>query len=95
MLTLWGGGGGLGARPEGVPRVGEPQEKELCAGPPAALGYVDGSGGGGTVLPGGLRLGSPATVCHLNIQTNKLPLQLDNVKEFKEFSRVRERMSVT
>jgi hypothetical protein len=21
--TLWGGGGGLGARPEGVPRVGE------------------------------------------------------------------------
>jgi hypothetical protein len=51
--TLWGGGG-LGARSEGVPRVGEPQEKELCAGPSAALGYVDGSGGGNTVLPGGL-----------------------------------------
>jgi hypothetical protein len=33
VLTLWGGGGGLGARPEGVPRVEEPQEKELCAGP--------------------------------------------------------------
>jgi hypothetical protein len=47
--TLWGGGGRLGARPEGVPRAGEPQEKEICAGPPAALGYVDGSGGGGSV----------------------------------------------
>jgi hypothetical protein len=62
---LWGAGGGLGSRPEGVPRVGETQEKELCAGPPAALCYVDGSGGGGTVLPGGLRLGSPVTVCRL------------------------------
>jgi hypothetical protein len=29
-----GGGGGFKAHPEGVPRVGEPQEKELCAGPP-------------------------------------------------------------
>ena len=65
---LWGGGGGLGARPEDVPRVGEPQEKELCADFPAALGYVDGSGGGGAVLPGGLQLGSPVTVCRL---TNK------------------------
>jgi hypothetical protein len=52
--TLWGGGGGLGARPEVVPRVGEPQEKELYAGPPAPLGYVDESGGGGAVFPGGL-----------------------------------------
>jgi hypothetical protein len=52
--TLWEGGGGLGARPEGMPQVREPQEKELCAGPPAALGYVDGLGGGGTVLPEGL-----------------------------------------
>jgi hypothetical protein len=31
--TLWGGGGGLAAHPEGMPQVGEPQEKELCAGP--------------------------------------------------------------
>jgi hypothetical protein len=51
--TLWGEGG-LGAGPEGVPQVGEPQKKELCAGPPTALGYVNGSGGGGAVLPGGL-----------------------------------------
>jgi hypothetical protein len=57
--TLWGGGGGLGARPEGMPRVGESQEKDLCAGPPAALDYVDRSGGGGTVFPGGLRVGAP------------------------------------
>jgi hypothetical protein len=34
VLTLWGGGGGIGAHPEGVPRDGEPQEKELCADPP-------------------------------------------------------------
>jgi hypothetical protein len=34
MPTLWGGGGGLGACPDGMPRVGEPQDKELCAGPP-------------------------------------------------------------
>jgi hypothetical protein len=40
MPTLWGGGGGLRARPEGMPRVGEPKEKELCAGPSAPLGYV-------------------------------------------------------
>jgi hypothetical protein len=31
---LCGGGGGLGARPEGVPRAGEPGEKELCTVPP-------------------------------------------------------------
>jgi hypothetical protein len=58
--TLWGGGG-LGARPEDVPRAGELQEKELCAGPPAALGHIDGSGGGGSVLPGGLQMGAPVT----------------------------------
>jgi hypothetical protein len=34
VLTLWGGGGGLGARPEDVPGIGEPEEKELCADPP-------------------------------------------------------------
>jgi hypothetical protein len=51
---LWGGEGRLGALPEGVPQVGEPQEKELCAGPPTAPGYVNGLGGGGMVLPGGL-----------------------------------------
>jgi hypothetical protein len=54
MPMLWGGGGGFAARPEGVPRVGEPQEKELCAGPPATLGYVDGPGGGSEVFSGGL-----------------------------------------
>ena len=70
MPTLWGGGGGLGARPEDVPRVGEPQEKELCAGPPAPLGYVDGSGGGGAVFPGGLRM-APVSRVPLNKQTNK------------------------
>jgi hypothetical protein len=31
VATLWGRGG-LRARPEGVPGVGKPQEKELCAG---------------------------------------------------------------
>jgi hypothetical protein len=31
---------------------------------PAAFGYVDRSGGGGAVLPGDLRFGSPVTVCH-------------------------------
>ena len=69
MPTLWGGGGGLGARPEDVPRVGEPQEKELCAGPPAPLGYVDGSGGGGTVFPGGLRM-APVSRVPLNNNNN-------------------------
>jgi hypothetical protein len=68
--TLWGGGGGFGACPEGVPQVGEPQEKELCAGPPAALGYVDGSGGGGTVLLGGLRVGLTVTACHQHTHTH-------------------------
>jgi hypothetical protein len=63
MSTLWGGGRGLGAHPDGMPQVGEPQEKELCAGPPAALSYVDGLGRNGTVLQGGLQLGSPVTVC--------------------------------
>jgi hypothetical protein len=33
MPTLWGGGGGLGARPEDVPGIREPEEKELCASP--------------------------------------------------------------
>jgi hypothetical protein len=37
MPMMWGGGGGLGAHPEDVPQVGEPQEKELCAGPPPLL----------------------------------------------------------
>jgi hypothetical protein len=83
---LWGGGG-LGARPEGVPQVGEPQEKELCAIPPAALGYVNGSGEGGAVLPGGLRLGSPVTICRLtNRQTikllSKMLLMGESLKDF-------------
>jgi hypothetical protein len=69
VSMLWGGGRGLGAHPEGVPQVGEPQEKELCVGPPAALGYVDGSGGGGTVFPGGLRL-SPVSRVPLNNNNN-------------------------
>jgi hypothetical protein len=69
LPMLWGEGGGLGARPEGVPRAGEPQEKELCAGPPAALGYVDGSGGCGSVLPGGLRVGAPVTDCRSTTTT--------------------------
>jgi hypothetical protein len=34
MPMLWGGGGGLRARLEDMPGVGEPQEKELCAAPP-------------------------------------------------------------
>jgi hypothetical protein len=66
--TLWGGRG-LGARPEGVPRVEVPQEKELCAGPSAAFGYDDGSGGGGAVLPGGLQVGSLVTVCRSTTTT--------------------------
>jgi hypothetical protein len=66
------GEGGLEAGPEGVPQVGEPQEKELCAGPPAALDYVDGSGGGGAVLPGGLRVGSPVTACHQHTHTQNV-----------------------
>jgi hypothetical protein len=57
------GGAGLGARPEGVPQVGEPQEKTNCASPPAALAYVNRLGGDGAVFPGGLQLGSPMTVC--------------------------------
>jgi hypothetical protein len=61
--TLWGAGVRLEARHEGVSRVGEPQEKELSASPSAALSYVDGSGGRGAVLPGGLRMESPTTVC--------------------------------
>jgi hypothetical protein len=69
MPTLWGGEGRLGAHPEGVPPVGEPQEKELCAGPPAALGYVNRSGGGGTVFPGGLRVGPSVTVCRQHTHT--------------------------
>jgi hypothetical protein len=71
MHMLWGGGGGLGARPESVPRVGEPQEKELCAGPPAAFGYFDGSGGGATVLPGGLQVGPSVTVSRQHTHTNQ------------------------
>jgi hypothetical protein len=71
LPMLWGGGSGLGARPEGVPRVGEPQEKELYAGPAAALGHDDRPGGNGTVFPGGLRLGSPVIVrCYTNKQNN-------------------------
>jgi hypothetical protein len=54
---------------KGIPRAGEPQEKELCAGPLAALGYVDGSGGGGTVLPGGLRM-APVSRVPLNNNNN-------------------------
>jgi hypothetical protein len=67
--TSWRGGG-LGARPEGMPRVGEPQEKEHCVGPPAALGYGDGSSRGGAVLPGGLQVGSPVTVCRSTTTTS-------------------------
>jgi hypothetical protein len=33
--ALWEGG--LGARPEDVPGIGEPKEKEVCAGPPPLL----------------------------------------------------------
>jgi hypothetical protein len=67
---LWGGGGGLGACPEGVPRAGEPQEKELCAGPPAALGYIGGSGGGGMVFPGGLSMAPVSLSPHNNNNNN-------------------------
>jgi hypothetical protein len=67
LTMLWGGGGGLGASPADVPKIGEPKEKELCAGPPATLGYDNGPGGCGTVLPGGLQLGPPVIVfCHHN-----------------------------
>jgi hypothetical protein len=66
--TLWGGG--LGERPEGVPPVEEPQAKELCAGPPCRSRLCQRSRRNGTVLLGGLRLGSPVTVhCHTNKQT--------------------------
>jgi hypothetical protein len=37
MPTLWEGEGGLGACHVDVPRIGEPEEKELCAGPPLLL----------------------------------------------------------
>jgi hypothetical protein len=33
MPTLWEGGR-LGVRPADVPGIGDPEEKELCAGPP-------------------------------------------------------------
>jgi hypothetical protein len=42
---LWGGGGGLGARPEVVPGIGKLEEKELCPGSPAALSHVNRPGG--------------------------------------------------
>jgi hypothetical protein len=54
--------------PRACPKL-EPQEKELCAGPPAAFGFSNGSGGGGAVLPGGLRVGSPVTVCRSTTTT--------------------------
>jgi hypothetical protein len=53
---------GLGACPEGVSQVGEPQKKELCAGPVAAPGHNDGQDGNGAVFPGGLQLQSPVIV---------------------------------
>jgi hypothetical protein len=62
----------LGACPEDVPGVREPEEKALCAGLPAALDYDDGSGGCGAVLPGGLRLGSPVTAAALTSTTTTL-----------------------
>jgi hypothetical protein len=61
MPTLWGGGGGLGARPEGMPQAGETQEKELYVDPPTALS---------TVLPGGLRVGPPMTACRQHKHTH-------------------------
>jgi hypothetical protein len=67
--TLSGEGGELGARPEDMPGVGEPKEKELCAGPPAPLGHDDGPCRCGMVLPGGLRLGSPTTAAPLTTTT--------------------------
>jgi hypothetical protein len=39
--------------------LGEPEETELCAGPPAAFRYDNGPGRCGMVLPGGLQLGPP------------------------------------
>jgi hypothetical protein len=39
--TLWRGRRGLGAHPKDVPGIGKPEEKELCAGPPAAFGHDD------------------------------------------------------
>jgi hypothetical protein len=60
---------GLGAHPEGMPRVGEPQEKELCADPPAAFGHDNEPGGSGAVFSGGLRLGFPATYTALTTTT--------------------------
>jgi hypothetical protein len=74
MLMLWGGGG-LRAPPEGVPGVGEPEEKKLCAGHTAALGHDVGPGGCGTVLPGGLQLGYPATAAALTTTTTTTTTQ--------------------
>jgi hypothetical protein len=71
---LWGGGGGLGAHPVGVPRVGEPHEKELCAGSPAALSHVGGPDKNGAVFPGGLQLGSPVTVRYTTNKQTKAAL---------------------
>jgi hypothetical protein len=47
---LWRGGGGLGACPEDMPGIGEPEEKELFAGPSATLGYDDEPGGCATTV---------------------------------------------
>jgi hypothetical protein len=69
VTTLWGWGGGLGAHPEDVPIIREPEEKELCAGPSVALGHDDGTGRCGAVLPGGLQLGSPASADALTTTT--------------------------
>jgi hypothetical protein len=68
MPTLWGGGG-LGACPENVPGIGEPKEKELCAGSPALLDHDDEPSGCGAVLQGGLQLGPPASVDALTTTT--------------------------
>jgi hypothetical protein len=69
LPTLWGGGRGLGARPEDVLELESPRRKKICAGPFAALGHDDGPGGCGAVLPGGLGSGSPATAVALTTTT--------------------------
>jgi hypothetical protein len=70
--TLWGGGG-FEACPADVPGIGEPEVKELCAGPAAALGFDNKPVRCGTVLPGGLQLEPPVIArCSTNKQTNDM-----------------------
>jgi hypothetical protein len=52
-----------------MPGFEEPEDKELCAGPVAALSHNDGPGGCGAVLLGGLQFGPSATAGALTTTT--------------------------